>query len=80
MLTVQDVGPQEVRQHQRSTVADPDYFYLRCRGKAQPIDGRPMAQVDVDSTMLDVEASLCYLDDLLCARGGCDIAARLNET
>ena len=34
--------------------------------------------MDVDSTMLDVEATFCYLGDMLCSGGGCDsaIAAR----
>ena len=34
--------------------------------------------MDVDSTMLDVKATFCYLGDMLCSGGGCDsaIAAR----
>ena len=37
-----------------------------------------MTEVDVSSTMLDVEATFCYLGDMLCPGGGCDsvIAAR----
>jgi hypothetical protein len=28
---------------------------------------RPVTDVDVDGTLLDVEASFCYLGDMLCA-------------
>ena len=58
--------------------ADPEYVCPRCRNKARPIDGRPITQVDIDGTTLDVEASFCYLGDMLCAGGGCEraIAAR----
>ena len=31
-------------------------------------------QVDVDSIMLDVEDTFCYLNDILCSGGGCDSA------
>ena len=30
--------------------------------------------VDVDGTILDVEATFCYLGDMLCSSGGCDSA------
>ncbi|XP_063727213.1 uncharacterized protein LOC134854785 [Symsagittifera roscoffensis] len=46
----------------------------RCRGEARPIDGRPETQLEVDGTLLDVEASLCYLGDIMCAGGGCERA------
>ena len=39
----------------------------RCRGQTRPIDGRPVTQVDVDGTLLDVVASFCYLGDMLSA-------------
>ena len=34
---------------------------------------RPLSQVDVDCTMLDVEVTcyLMYLDDMFCVKGGC---------
>ena len=44
----------------------------RC-GIARPIDGRPATQVEVDGTQLGVEASFCYLGDMLCAGGGCEL-------
>ena len=62
----------------RPLVADPDYVCPRCRGEARPIDGRSITHVDIDGTMLDVEATFCYLGDMLSAGGGCGtaIAAR----
>ena len=42
--------------------------------QTRPIDGRPVTQVDVDGTLLDVEASFCYLVDMLSAGGGCSLA------
>ena len=41
---------------------------------ARPIDGNLVTQVDVDGTTLDVEATFCYLGDMLDAGGGCVIA------
>ena len=55
-------------------VANPGYECPRCQGVARPIDGRPVTQVDVDGTSLDVEANFCYLGDMLCAGGGCERA------
>ena len=42
------------------------------------IDSRPMTLVDVEGIKLDVEATFCYLGDMLCSSGGCDsaVAAR----
>ena len=54
--------------------ADPEFSCPRCRGEARPIHGRPETQLDVDGTWLDVEASFCYLGDMLCAGGGCESA------
>ena len=48
----------------------PDYVCPRILDQARPIDGRPITQVEVDGTLFDVEASLCYLDDMLSAGGG----------
>ena len=41
--------------------ADPEFFYPRCHGEARPIIGRSETQLDVDGTLLDVEASFFYL-------------------
>ena len=32
-----------------------------------PIDGRPVTELDVDGTMFDVEATFCYLGDMMCS-------------
>ena len=53
---------------------DPDYACPRCCDQARPIDNRPVTQVDVDGTQLDVEYNFCYLGDMLCAGGGCKLA------
>ena len=39
-----------------------------------PIDGRQVSEMDVNYTTLDVEATFCYLGDMLCCGGGCDSA------
>ena len=52
----------------------PDYVCPRCLDQARPIDGRPTTQVEVDGTLLDVEASFCYLRDMLSTGGGCALA------
>ena len=54
--------------------ANPDYVCPRCRGQTRPIDSRTVTQVDVDGTLLDVEASFCYLGDMLRAGGGFSLA------
>ena len=54
--------------------ADPAYVCPRCQGEARPIDGRPVTEIDVNGTRLDVESSFCYLGDMLSAGGGCDSA------
>ena len=46
----------------------------RCIGKAWSIDSRTETEEDVDGPMLDVEATYCYLGDMLCSGGGCESA------
>ena len=55
-----------------------NYICPRCKGESRPIDGRPMTQVHVEVTKLDVEDTFCYLGDMLCPGGSRDsaIAAR----
>jgi hypothetical protein len=55
-------------------VANPDYICPRCCGKARPIDGRWVTEVDVHGTLLNDEANFYYLGDMLCAGGGCILA------
>ena len=52
-------------------VENQNYACPRCRGQARPID---VTQVDVDRTLLDIEASFCYLGDMLSTGGGCSLA------
>ena len=52
-------------------VADSNYVCHRC---LRPIDGRTVTEVGVDGTMLDGEATFCYLGDMLGSGGGCDSA------
>ena len=62
-------------------VANPNYVWHMCNGKAWPIDNRNVTPVDVDGTMLDVEATFCYPSEMLCSDGVCErvIAARCCE-
>ena len=53
----------------KQLVRDPNYICPRCKGESWPIDGRTVTEVDVDGTMLDVEATFCYLGDMLCSGG-----------
>ena len=53
---------------------NPDYRCARCMGNARPIDGRPQSEVEVGPDKLGVVASFCYLDDMLSAGGGCEMA------
>ena len=53
-------------------MADTNYICLVRDGNVRPIDGRSVTEVDIDGTMLDVEATFCYLGDMLCCRGGSD--------
>ena len=55
----------------KKLVADPNYICRRCKGESRPVDGCTVTEVDVDGTMLDVEATFCYM---LCSGGGCDNA------
>ena len=54
----------------KQLVAASNYVCRRCKGEAGPINGRT---VDVGGTMFDVEATFCYLSDILCSGA---IAAR----
>ena len=52
---------------------DPDYRCTRCQGNARPLDVRPQKEVQVGPDKLEVEASFCYLGDMLSAAGGCEL-------
>ena len=55
-------------------VEDPNYICPRCKGESWSIDSQTVTEVDVDGTMIGVEATFCYLGDMLCSSGGCDSA------
>ena len=59
-------------------VANPNYICTRCHGSARSVNGRSVSPVDVDGTMLDVEANFCYLGDMLNAREGSASALLLD--
>ena len=56
-------------------VANSNYVCRKCKGGVRPINGRTVTEVDDDGTMLDVEATFCYLGDILCS-GESAIAAK----
>ena len=60
-------------------VANPNYVCPRWRGQTRPIDGRTVTQEDVDGTLLDVEASFCYLGDMLSTGGGLSQDCHYNQ-
>ena len=53
---------------------DPDYRCTWCQGTAGPLDGRPQRKIYVGPDKLEVVASVCYLDDMLSAAGGCELS------
>ena len=53
---------------------DPDYRCTRCQGTARPLDDRPQTEVRVGPDKLEVVASICYLEDILSAAGGCELS------
>ena len=54
---------------------DPDFRCARCLGKARPIDGRLVKEVQVDDETVEAVPEFCYLGDVLSAGGGCELAA-----
>ena len=46
----------------------------RCLNLAPPLDYRPIKEVIVGNATMDVEPKFCYLGDMLCAGGGCELA------
>ena len=44
---------------------DPDYVCPRCCDQVRPNDNRPVTQVVVDGTLLDLESNFCYRGDML---------------
>ena len=42
-------------------------YYICCRCEGEATNGWTVTHVDVDGTMIDVEATFCYLSDMLCS-------------
>ena len=57
---------------------DPDYKCKRCLDLARPIDGRPVTEIQVDGSTLEVVDSFCYLGDMLSAGGGCELSSTVR--
>ena len=53
---------------------DQAYVCPRCLNLAPPLDYRPIKEVIVGNATMDVEPKFCYLGDMLCADGGCELA------
>ena len=55
----------------------PDSVFMcaRCLGTARAIDERQSLEVEVENEKLEVVPEICYLEDMLSAGGGCELAA-----
>ena len=54
---------------------DPVFRCAHCLGKARPIDGRLVKEVQVQEEKVEGVPGFCYLGDMLSAGGGCELAA-----
>ena len=54
---------------------DPEFRCARCLGTARAIDEREVSEVEVGNENLEVVPEFCYLEDMLSAGGGCELAA-----
>ena len=54
---------------------DPEFRCARCLGTARAIDEREVSEVEVGNEKLEVVPGFCYLEDMLSAGGGCELAA-----
>ena len=61
----------------KQLIAESKYVCPRCKGNSWPINGWT-DWIECQRHHFDVEATLCYLDDMQCTSGGCDsaVAAR----
>ena len=48
---------------------------VRCHGTALPVDGSLVKKVMVGDKTLEVVSDFCYLEDMLAAGGGCELAS-----
>ena len=68
ILAVRAVDPQD-QWHHWSTAGLPKLCLPWCISKTRPIDDRPVTKMEIDHTILYVEATFCYLGDMLCSDG-----------
>ena len=54
---------------------DPEFRCARCLATARAIDEREVSEVEVGNEKLEVVPGFCYLEDMLSAGGGCELAA-----
>ena len=54
---------------------DPTYRCSRCLGLARPIDNRPTVEIEIDDDKLEVVDCFCYLGDMICPGGGCELSS-----
>ena len=74
---LQALGAQEI-QWAQALKKNTDYRCTQCQGTARPLDGRPQGEVQVGPDNLEVEASFCYLGDMLSAAGGCEFSTTIG--
>ena len=57
---------------------DPDFRCARCLGKARPVDGRTVKEVKVHDEKLEAVPEFYFLEDMLSAGDGCELAAVIH--
>ena len=57
---------------------DPEFRCTRCLGTARAIDEREVSEAEVGNEKLEVVPGFCYLEDMLSAGGGCELAANVH--
>ena len=55
--------------------SDLNFRCARCLGTARPVDGRLVKEVMIGDEKLEVVLEFCYLEDMLSAGGGCELAS-----
>ena len=65
------MGTQEMQQHKKPS----NFGCTRCLGTARPIDGKLVKEVMIGDAKLEVVPDFCYLEDMLSAGGGCELAS-----
>ena len=55
--------------------SDLNFRCARCLGTARPVDGRLVRKVMIGDVKLEVVPEFCYLENMLSADGGCELAS-----